>query len=956
MQQFNNMSSGRKDQKLPGWQNEPRRSAAFVPLPPRLPLEERVQSSKDTAGPSQTFRSDQRKSIRPEIHNSWPGEESDSEVHYGDERKRSKYLDAESKYLEKYAQMRRRRNTDFPSAGLRTLRRDNQDVLHPYLNDFQDELLWHFRDAGFVSGTSQIRLRLPNMIADFVAVELDPEDSIWDLVILTGNCECISAMTCGEYVSKRWPSVAGTLEILFNMIGKPGGSSTSSLGQLVMAMWLMQDSDTGWETLNLNLESGTSVLTEVCQAIAWLFAAIQGTEGLSDDEDLPAFALASMRRIEATSGLAFDLDLRAFELLATMDASKSCWLPLFPRYAIAADHWRTEPIHGDVWLRMGFDLMCLLSGLEYEESLEDGFVLYGANSLVYPVQYDKEEVYWHFQDRERSEEPLTSFLKGSSLSNLLQGDQVHLLGLWPDPLVTLGTDRDDIARVRNSLAPEVRQSYERDGVAWSGTMNAPKVLGVGALINYKIAHNRKNLYMSNFRRDMRRMVGRSTLLYSPSEKRAWIVSTLSVILHVARVQVKRDPGAGYEIPAACLSDNGGQAAFRAIMDACRPPPESNTANNVYDEADTKNPVKCAIREVAAAFDCARRKTYRARRLFRNCILGYELADLIDEDMLYLKRQPMDFASGWTPLLDEVDLTLFYEDVFDPIICGGGAAALCPREIWRKIPSEFNILTASLPCLLKICQRFSDPRHIDHLTQDHRWHNPNDTRDVFFTCQRTDEHVCNRLQEVIGNNWLRGTSISRPSCSNIMAHRNGAVIFRYDLDMTAIEFALSASPNLRQYRGIRRPAADSNLVTGRYNDSDSGYSSPNVSATRQAAAHERACTETAIPPAERHDALLAVQSQQEEWDAPRLRRGGSRDLVEDNQRPGNERGARQLQREERPRARERRHEEREAQANERRNTISQQRLPTQAQGQVANHRARVHNKNRSKSGSRSCIIL
>src|SRR2546423_10659306 len=707
------MSSGKKDEKRPKWQYEPRRSTSFFPFQPKLPLEERRQSSKDAGGPSQISKSDERKTVRfgtyetlqPEIHDSWSSEESESEIHYGNERKGSKYLDAESKYLEKYAQMRHRRNTDFPPTGVPTSERDTREVLYPYVDGFQDELLWHFQNVGSGSGTSKTQLRLPNMIADFVAVELEPQDSIWDLVILAGNHECISAMTCGEYVSKRWPSVAGTLEILFNMIGKPKGSSTS-LGQLVTAMWLTQDRDTGWETLHLDLESGTSVLVDICQAVAWLFAAIQDTEGLSDDKGLPAFALVSLRRVEGASRLAFDLDLGAFELLATTHASKSCWVPLFPRYAIAADHWRAGPNHGDTWLRIGFDLMCLLSGLEYEESLEDGFVLYGANSLVYPVQYNKQEVYWHFQDRKESEEPLGSFLKDSFLPNLLKGGQVHFLGLWSDPLVTLGTDLDDIGTVRSSLAPEVRDSYEKDGITWLGTVNAPRVLTVGAQVSYKIAHNRRNLYMSNFRRNMRRMVQKSTLLYSPLEKRAWIVSTLSVLLHVARVQVKRDPDAGYEIPAASPSPNGGQAAFQTIMDACRSPAESSTATNVYDDADTNNPVKCAIREVAAALDCAKRKTYRARRFFRNCIVGYEMAHLIDEDMLYLKRQPIDFATGWTPLLDEVDLTLFYEDVFDPIICGSGAGLLCPQHVWRNIPWEFNILTASLPCWLKICERFN----------------------------------------------------------------------------------------------------------------------------------------------------------------------------------------------------------------------------------------------------------
>jgi hypothetical protein len=73
--------------------------------------------------------------------------------------------------------------------------------------------------------------------------------------------------------------------------------------------------------------------------------------------------------------------------------------------------------------------------------------------------------------------------------------------------------------------------------------------------------------------------------------------------------------------------------------------------------------------------------------------------------LRMKQHSLDtFAiSGWAPLLDEVQLTFFYEGLSDPIIPSETShfPGSCGESIWRTIPKGFNLLAVSLPWLVKL---------------------------------------------------------------------------------------------------------------------------------------------------------------------------------------------------------------------------------------------------------------
>jgi hypothetical protein len=72
--------------------------------------------------------------------------------------------------------------------------------------------------------------------------------------------------------------------------------------------------------------------------------------------------------------------------------------------------------------------------------------------------------------------------------------------------------------------------------------------------------------------------------------------------------------------------------------------------------------------------------------------------------LRMKQHSLDnFATrGWAPLLDEVQLTFFYEGLPDPIVPSETSLfpGFCGKSSWRTIPRGFNLLAVSLPWSVK----------------------------------------------------------------------------------------------------------------------------------------------------------------------------------------------------------------------------------------------------------------
>ncbi|KEF51427.1 uncharacterized protein A1O9_12576 [Exophiala aquamarina CBS 119918] len=421
---------------------------------------------------------------------------------------------------------------------------------------------------------------------------------------------------------------------------------------------------------------------------------------------------------------------------------------------------------------------CIISGIEYEVVETGGVVLYGQKLVVYAVLRENNYVQCHFIPCED-----TSVIRNT------QWDTQSFSGPLSEPEIILGSDCVDFSSLKLSYssAQPMKQMLIKDSITIGGAISLPKVLTLNGAYNFKIAKTRKNLYMKNFEGNLHRLINSPVILYSPAEKRAWMVSFVSVALHVAPHRAWLQRELEFRIPRCASTADGGRAAFRTIRDNYKSPLKAPMENEELSEDERSLTIRDYMEDVLASLDVARRESFRARGIFRERILGFELADIVKmKEHITMRRRNLDaVATGWAPLLDAVSIVLFYDGLSDPIVPSTRSqhsqeiSGYCGQTMWRSVPEGYNILTASWPCLDYMSEHLNRGPNIRRLIYDYCWRAPN--RRLFDLCTRQRHHICNRLQELRPD----GLDIASPTLTD-ENRRTAAVAFKFSTDVQTIQ--------------------------------------------------------------------------------------------------------------------------------------------------------------------------
>lgn len=509
-------------------------------------------------------------------------------------------------------------------------------------------------------------LYMNDVFGDFLTSEMEDGDHLWDLVVLTGEREPWLT-TCGEYVTATWPESIGAIQELFSLLERnvrdvqfeqrflahPSSDLTLSTYR--------RSSKLGTLDFSVTFDGPTAPQADMAEALTWLFSVLQQVTVRNGEPHLQA-AVARWKKKESRRHGAsrYELTLYHMEPLI-VPHSEACWTELVPHTASAVCFWTNERPSEMAGIEISFELLCFLAGLQYEVVEDGGVILYGKvrslayntplltiscwskgswrkllsgvwkseiradicrvyqHSLVYPVRQHLGCVQWHFQPYD---EALTSRRLPYQITrkrllvddiNFLRDQPRHFLGLWSDPQVTLGAIDSKYTTINWSNASEMKKETVWDGSTFGGTFNVPKVLTLTWSRTYKIARSRRNQYMANFEADLHRMVNSPVVLYSPSEKRAWMVSFVSVLLHLTRVRAELQKGLNYEIPPCERRGNGGQAAFDCLQACYRLPVKKAAPYESLSEEELNFTVEDYVREVLAAMELAKRESCRAKR-------------------------------------------------------------------------------------------------------------------------------------------------------------------------------------------------------------------------------------------------------------------------------------------------------------------------------------------------------
>lgn len=435
---------------------------------------------------------------------------------------------------------------------------------------------------------------------------------------IASKFEVLRKMSSNEFQQPQWEIIPG---------------SDAGLG--VAAFRVRQDKDNLGHLMFLS--GSISEQADLVAALGWLFLILHNSS--QGPEDYVA---------QLKHGIEQGHAVYTFELQSTGPIRRhngDCWLPLLPRTPCALEYAskvRSSEVYG---LEVAFEMMCYLCGLEYEMIENGGVVLYGRHAVVYPVLKEGDYLRWHF---EPCEPPCTPRSKswGRRLYcddlESLRGCKRHVLGLWEDPEVTLGTDLVDHSTLAYSSAQMMNEIRNKDGVSIGGSITAPKMFTVSWTQTYRVANSRRNQTMEHFEADLQRRKNSSVILYSPSQKTAWMVSFVSVLLQLVRHRAYAQRELGFHVPACPATADGGAASFATIRLNFRSPLKRPVGNEVLHEDELKYTVQNYVEEVLASLDLVSREAAKAKGVFRDRIVGYEFADIAKmKPRMTMRRSNLD---------------------------------------------------------------------------------------------------------------------------------------------------------------------------------------------------------------------------------------------------------------------------------------------------------------------------
>lgn len=657
-----------------------------------------------------------------------------------------------------------------------------------------------FRSALFTcfahQGLARCSIAIETSISDFSATELEAGVSLWDLVVLAGSSQSAWATTYQDYVWQTWPDSSDRIKALVERLADPNARHLDEVNfsngrPEFIEHKTCDNAEDDCPPFKLQAERAT--LAEIIEALAWTSAVTTNTFAT----ELQLAQICVWVTYLSTKEPVILIGHDEYSPSKMLETPSDCWKRLFPHGMVPGGF--PIPSRGDAMkgLELSFDLMCYLCGLEYETSDASGLILRGHRSFVYPVCRIGDCVQWHFQHvdltghSELEEESMSAHLKNESLAELRSAPR-HFLGLWAKPEITLGTDLVNYASLTWSGLDELREITTKDGIELGGGITLPKILNVTLNKTYKIANCQRNVYMTDFEGKLQSLVNFPVVLHSPIERRAWLVPYVSVLLHLARARAYHQRSLGYHIPGCEPAADGGSSALQTIMRHRRDPVRKARPGGHQDRQALGMTVEDYVNEVWAALDKITLETCKAKRLFRNQIIGYEAADVAKmKTTLRMKRKDLGiFSTGWTPLLSEIKLALFYEGLFDPILAQLGSIpnTHCGSWVWRQIPKGFDLLAASLPSLIYLSEHLNGPGPIKRLTEEYSWHCPGEQQLLF--CEKKRPHACNRLQELKKHDWRRYNTL-HPNHEELTKYPHGVVVFRDSVNQETIHESLAA---------------------------------------------------------------------------------------------------------------------------------------------------------------------
>ena len=618
-----------------------------------------------------------------------------------------------------------------------------------------------------------------------------PNAVLGSVVTISGSARHAQATTCSDYVQQHWGtrgseilhalqdalhSPTHTSNLRFGLCSVDGKTSDDSAPSSRAELELKVDH----KEVCLNIVSGTpEIIVDTVQQLAWM-----GTALRTSADSRVQYCEPKLEKISKAKGDEPVVLKVTFEMSSPGEKDHSCWFPLFKNPVIA--HRFPTAVRNDheVGLELPLDMMAALGGARHAMDFEGGLLLKGYSTLFVPKRRHGDSVQWHLicargEERISYREALAQCPKRALLGDL-NHDELRamrtFLGWWKEAEIHLATADVDYKSIDWSKAKEASPSPRLTG----GTLGVSKI--ISAQVSFVLGAKDGPYHYSQqepFQKTIDRAEKVPIVLYDQQDRRAWLVSALSVILHIIQMQDHIKPFVvdGIKVQISPLDPSKqGHAAREAVA--------KNKSQKLFDcEANEEKNYyfRDAILDTWSILDglMEREATIQAtpgialHTTRQNVLHGWEFRAIAEENRhLKQKAQVLEKTAGrWYNLVKDVDaVVLFASELGDIIRPRSESAGLC-RE-WRRLPKGKDYLAVCVS-MLEIFYAKAGHRH-DHqyLTSAKlQWHRG---PVLFENCANiaSNSCTCDRLQQLHHDSYqILGR---RKPPGNLEA--NGCVVF------------------------------------------------------------------------------------------------------------------------------------------------------------------------------------
>jgi hypothetical protein len=485
-----------------------------------------------------------------------------------------------------------------------------------------------------------------------------------------------------------------------------------------------------------------------------------------DKSEFAEFTVWPSQQSEAGFKLCVDsLELENLESHLQVNNSSTCWRDLFRGGVMAYGFSIAQRDEGS-GLEIPFELMTFLAQVRASIDYDGGTILLGHSSCLFPSKKLQTGVQWHFTNADDSDllnDILMSYpewLREKDLSMLTS--LRTFLGYYPSARVLLGTEK--LLQGNPVAKSDLPNATSRIELARDGTTSAG--FSIKGVLNGSIGGRwavPKGLRVDlTEHRDyddyLEKASIRPILLYDCLSKSAWLVSELSLVLHMvliylsqSRIQQRRRLRTGCEAEAwpkmpfveACI--DGGAVAHKTIS--------NNHDLYLYtnEHGEKKlfwNVVDDFLKDLASIRSAVNlKKASSGWQVFASRLQGWDFNDLaVKEESVHQRESPPDSKkASWWRLSDAKGMLVIFGSNFGQLI----SPDLTQTKVysgWECVPAQAELLTASIPCVLQLAEQSGAKTDQGNylLSPEIAWHKPT-SRDK--SCNQYCNSSCLCIQEL-----------------------------------------------------------------------------------------------------------------------------------------------------------------------------------------------------------------